>query len=52
MAAPERAKALVGALTGRLAEQLATPVRCGEIGAALTAHVGPGVLAVVVAPAL
>jgi DegV family protein with EDD domain len=52
MAAPERAQTLVDSLSERLAEQLAAPVRCGELGAALTAHVGPGVLAVVVAPAL
>jgi fatty acid-binding protein DegV len=52
MSALERAQTLVDSLTERLAEQLAAPVRCGEIGAALTAHVGPGVLAVVVAPAL
>lgn len=52
MAAAERAQALVDSLAERLADQLTAPVRCGEIGAALTAHVGPGVLAVVVAPAL
>lgn len=51
--AAQRADALVGRLSARLAEGLqGRPVRCGEIGAVLGAHVGPGMIAVVVAPAL
>lgn len=50
---PDRAEALREHLTERLAERLAgRVVRCGELGAVLGAHVGPGMLAVVVAPAL
>lgn len=52
LAAAERAERLVDALTERLGEQLVLPVHCGEVGAGLGAHVGPGMLSVVVAPAL
>jgi DegV family protein with EDD domain len=53
LASPDRA----GQLTGRLAEGLADnlssrEVWCGELGAVLGAHVGPGMLAVCVAPVL
>ena len=53
LANPDRA----GELAGRLAERLATnlagrEVWCGELGAVLGAHVGPGMLAVCVAPLL
>jgi DegV family protein with EDD domain len=53
LANPDRA----GALAGRLAERLAAnldgrDVWCGELGAVLGAHVGPGMVAVCVAPHL
>ena len=53
LASPDRA----GQLTSRLAERLADnlsgrEVWCGELGAVLGAHVGPGMLAVCVAPVL
>jgi DegV family protein with EDD domain len=53
LASPDRA----GQLTERLTERLATnlsgrEVWCGELGAVLGAHVGPGMLAVCVAPVL
>ena len=48
----ERAAALADHLTERLAAALAEPIRTGELGAALGAHVGPGMLAVCVAPAI
>lgn len=51
--AAERAQVLVGRLSERLADRLeGRAIGCGEIGAALGAHVGPGMIAVVVAPAL
>jgi DegV family protein with EDD domain len=52
LAAQERAERLASSLTERLGERLAVPVRCGQVGAGLGAHVGPGMVAVVVAPAL
>jgi DegV family protein with EDD domain len=52
LAAAERAERLATSLTERLGEQLAVPVRCGQVGAGLGAHVGPGMVAVVVTPAL
>jgi len=53
LGAAERAEALVRELSERMADGLAgRDVRCGEIGAVLGAHVGPGMIAVVVAPAL
>jgi len=52
LAAPDRAERLAQSLTEKLGDRLAAPVRWGEVGAALGVHVGPGLLAVVVAPAL
>lgn len=51
LASPERAGALASTLTERLAEGLeGREVMCGELGAVLGAHVGPGMVAVCVAP--
>ena len=51
LASPERAGQLAGRLSERLAANLAgRDVWCGELGAVLGAHVGPGMLAVCVAP--
>ncbi|MBD8870037.1 DegV family protein [Nocardioides sp. MJB4] len=50
LAGADRAQALAGRLTERL--ELAAPIRLAELGAALGAHVGPGMVAVCVAPAL
>ena len=51
LANPERAGALAATLTERLAEGLeGREVMCGELGAVLGAHVGPGMVAVCVAP--
>lgn len=51
LAAAERAEQLVDRLTERLAENLqGREIHCGEVGAVLGAHVGPGMLAVSVAP--
>jgi DegV family protein with EDD domain len=51
LASPERAELLVGRLRERLAGNLeAREPWCGELGAVLGAHVGPGMLAVCVAP--
>ena len=53
LASPERAGQLAQKLTDRLAANLnGRAVWCGELGAALGAHVGPGMLAVCVAPRL
>jgi DegV family protein with EDD domain len=52
LAAEDRAERLTAALTERLGAQLTAPVRCGQVGAGLGAHVGPGMVAVVVTPAL
>ena len=52
LAAAERADRLAESLTAGLGERLAVPVHVGEVGAGLGAHVGPGMLSVVVAPAL
>ena len=47
LASPERADALAGALRRRLSSQLQDrEVWCGELGAVLGAHVGPGMVAV------
>jgi DegV family protein with EDD domain len=46
----ERAEALAAGMTERLAERLVGAVRVGELGAALGAHVGPGMIAVCVSP--
>jgi DegV family protein with EDD domain len=51
LASPERAGALASTLSERLAEGLeGREVMCGELGAVLGAHVGPGMVAVCVAP--
>ncbi len=51
LASPERAGELAATLTERLAEGLeGREVMCGELGAVLGAHVGPGMVAVCVAP--
>jgi DegV family protein with EDD domain len=53
LGASERAEELTEHLRERLAGGLAgRDVRCWQLGAVLAAHVGPGTLAVVVAPAL
>jgi DegV family protein with EDD domain len=49
---PERADALAAGMKERLGDRLVGPVRVGELGAALGAHVGPGMIAVCVSPAL
>jgi DegV family protein with EDD domain len=51
LASPDRAAVLAEKIGQRLAEQLAGEVQVGEIGAVLGAHVGPGMIAAVVAPA-
>jgi DegV family protein with EDD domain len=51
LASADRAAQLVERLVERLADNLAgREVHCGEVGAVLGAHVGPGMLAVCVAP--
>lgn len=51
LASPDRAGTLRDDLTERLADQLGgRPVWFGELGAVLGAHVGPGMVAVCVAP--
>lgn len=53
LASPDRAAILTEKLTARLEGNLAgREVWCGELGAVLGAHVGPGMLAVCVAPRL
>jgi DegV family protein with EDD domain len=53
LANPDRAGALAGRLAERLADNLdRREVWCGELGAVLGAHVGPGMVAVCVAPLL
>lgn len=53
LASPDRAAQLTEHLTERLADNLdGREVWCGELGAVLGAHVGPGMLAVCVAPLL
>ena len=53
LASPERAEQLAEKLADRLAANLdGREVWCGELGAVLGAHVGPGMLAVCVAPRL
>ena len=49
LASPERAEQLGARLSERL--DLASPIRIAELGAVLGAHVGPGMVAVCVAPA-
>ena len=51
LASAERAEVLTANLAERLEKQLEwRPIRCGELGAVLGAHVGPGMLAICVAP--
>ena len=51
LASAERAGELAGRLGDRLAKNLdGREIHCGEVGAVLGAHVGPGMLAVCVAP--
>jgi DegV family protein with EDD domain len=51
LANPERAGVLAGKLTERLAENLeGREVVVGEVGAVIGAHVGPGMVAVMVSP--
>ena len=53
LASPDRAGQLTAKLAERLADNLGgREVWCGELGAVLGAHVGPGMLAVCVAPRL
>ncbi len=53
LANPDRASDLAGRLSARLAANLAgRDVWCGELGAVLGAHVGPGMVAACVAPLL
>ena len=53
LANPDRAGALADRLGERLADSLGDrEVWCGELGAVLGAHVGPGMIAVCVAPRL
>jgi fatty acid-binding protein DegV len=53
LASPDRAAQLQEKLAARLADNLeGREVDCGELGAVLGAHVGPGMLAVCVAPLL
>ncbi|HET7068825.1 MAG TPA: DegV family protein, partial [Nocardioides sp.] len=53
LANPDRADELARRLTVRLADNLqGREVWCGELGAVLGAHVGPGMVAVCVAPLL
>jgi DegV family protein with EDD domain len=53
LANPDRAHELAARLTGRLADNLqGRDVWCGELGAVLGAHVGPGMVAACVAPLL
>lgn len=53
LASPERAGQLRDRLTERLADNLeGRALWCGELGAVLGAHVGPGMIAVCVAPRL
>lgn len=50
LASPDRAAVLTDSIADRLGDRLVTPVRCVELGAVLGAHVGPGMLAICVAP--
>ena len=53
LASSERARQLQEKLATRLADNLdGREVTCAELGAVLGAHVGPGMLAVCVAPLL
>ncbi len=48
----DQAQALADRLTERLGEKLRGDIRVSEVGAVLGAHVGPGLLGVIVAPML
>lgn len=51
LASADRAGQLAGKLADRLADNLdGREIHCGEVGAVLGAHVGPGMIAVCVAP--
>ncbi|TIC84866.1 DegV family protein [Nocardioides sp. GY 10113] len=50
--AEERAGELAERIAERLGDRLVAPVRCRELGAVLGAHVGPGMLAVCIAPVI
>jgi len=50
LANPDRAEVLAAHLRERLADQLGGEIWVGEVGAVIGAHVGPGMVAVVVAP--
>jgi DegV family protein with EDD domain len=50
LASGERAATLAEHLSGRLGEQIVGEIFLGEIGAVLGAHVGPGMVAVCIAP--
>uniref|UniRef100_UPI0015FF7C4C DegV family protein n=1 Tax=Nocardioides stalactiti TaxID=2755356 RepID=UPI0015FF7C4C len=53
LASEERALTLADSLAERLEKQLdGRSIRCAELGAVLGAHVGPGMLAICVAPLL
>lgn len=52
LANPDRAADLAARLSERLGEQVVDEVAAGELGAVLGAHVGPGMIAVCVAPVL
>lgn len=53
LANPDRAEQLAATLADRLADNLdGRAVWCGEVGAVLGAHVGPGMIAVCIAPRL
>jgi len=57
LAAEERAQALAARMAEQIGDRLvpartAEPVRCVELGGVLGAHVGPGMLAICVAPVL
>ncbi|HEY0888124.1 MAG TPA: DegV family protein [Nocardioides sp.] len=52
LTSPERAAELRDHLAARFGDRLRGEVRSGELPAALAAHVGPGMLAVCVAPAV
>lgn len=51
LASPDRARVLAEKLTARLGDRVDGEVAIGELGAVLGAHVGPGMIAAVVAPA-
>ncbi|GAB4006275.1 DegV family protein [Nocardioides ultimimeridianus] len=52
LASAERAQAFAERLAARLGDQVIGELRCVELGGVIGAHVGPGMLAVCVAPVL